>query len=102
MQDQSKFQDPKILLTYQILDEMQETSDSLNQGEVTKAGKRMAFLLRRIEIADDEKEMRKLHEDLTPQNYLFKSYAFVYDAYEKLNAYLNRTYYADFKRARPK
>lgn len=102
MSIQQQFDDPKIVLTLKIINAQEEISSLLNNGLASKAAKEMATLLLRLDIPKEEKELPKLRILLTPENYHLFSKTQVFKFYSKISEFLNRTYFADFHRARPR
>lgn len=97
-----QFNDPKVFLTLSIMRQVENITFHLAEGADGTAGKETALLLLQLDIPDDEKEMIQLRKDVTTQNYNTLSRDAIYRAYSLLCEFLNRTYYKDYKRAKPR
>lgn len=98
----ASFQDPKIVLTINIIHEMQEVSDLLNAGYIASAAKKLLLLMFRLEVPKEGEQLKKIMDVFTIKNYSNFTSDQIIEFYQKTNDYLNRTYYADSRRARPK
>jgi hypothetical protein len=97
-----QFNDPKVFLTISIMRQVEEITFYLAQGYDGTAGKAIALLLLQLDIPDDEKEMVQLRKDVTTQNYNTLGRDIIYKAFSLLCEFLNRTYYKDYRRAKPR
>ena len=97
-----QFEDPKIILTIKIIDAQEEISFLLNNGLTSKAAKEMATLLLRVHIPEDEKEIRALQKQLTPEGYHLATEEEVFRGFALISDFLNRTYFADYHTAKPR
>jgi hypothetical protein len=99
---QRDFEDPKIIYTVKLVNETYTIRMLLAGGSMGTAAKHMAILLLGLVITPEEKEMLTIKKDFTPLTYHHADQEEIYHIYETLCDFLNRTYLADFHRARPK
>jgi hypothetical protein len=97
MQAKENFSDPKIAFTLGIIQEQEFIRYSLNSNNLGTAAKALAVMLLRLDIPKTDNEMLSLCESLTPVNYNLASNELVYSAYKMVSAFLNKTYFKDFK-----
>lgn len=102
MMQNQRFEDPKITFTIKIINEQEIIADLLNQGKLGTAAKRIATLLLRLNIPTDEKEVTELKNNLNPTNYHLYSHEQIFASFITLNEFLNRTYFSDFHKAKPR
>jgi len=98
----SSFEDPKILFTAKLVNEQEFIRQLLNNNHLSIAAKHLATMLLTLQIPDEEKEMKELLKVFTPTNYIEFTTEDLYTAFTLTAAYLNRTYFADFHKAKPK
>lgn len=96
------FEDPKILLTVKLVNEQDYIRAILAEGQNGRAAKHLAILLLGLVIPDEEKEMLELKRVFTPETYHQATLRDILGAYELTTDFLNRTYFADFHKAKPK
>jgi hypothetical protein len=97
------FEDPKIILTASLLRQRDVVVSHINNGLASSAFRSMATLLTQIDIDPGETELLKAEQQLvenTVRSTLPASKVMYY--FQQINAYLNKTYFADFHKARPK
>ena len=95
-----QFEDPKIVFTLKLIEAQDNIYFLLCSLKPQEAARAMAYLLLRFNIPKNEKEMLKLREELTPNTYM--QYSDLSQAFALINDFLNRTYFADYHRAKPK
>jgi hypothetical protein len=96
------FEDPKIILTVKLANEQDYIRALLSEGQNTRAAKHLSILLLGVVIAPDEKEMLELRKKFTPLNYHSVTTNELFKYYELTTDFLNRTYFADFHKPKPK
>ena len=97
IQHADKFQDPKMVFLINIVAEDQRISEILNAGFPASAAKRIAILLSRLDAPKADMKFWQLKTTLTIETYNQLSPGEVYKAYSELSAFLNRTYFKEFK-----
>lgn len=99
---QKGFDEPKIVYTIKLIEAQERIAFLLNDSKYGQAAQEIATLLLRIEIPKDETDMQKLKKELTLDTYIsFKSQD-TNAAFATLCAFLNRTYFADYHKAKPR
>ena len=107
-----EFEDPKIALIFSLLrhvDHITECLDRIEESgpgtgfhkEIIRASLSMALLLRRVDLLDSDKEMLAIKNNITLQNYANINENYVLNAYDTINAFMNRTYFADIRKVKP-
>ena len=97
----TNFEDPKIQLILNIMHQDDEITFHMDQHDEVSAAHDMALLLRRLEINEDDKEIIRLKQILTLQNYDQLTEQQINEAYEQIHDFLNRTYYKGLSNNRP-
>lgn len=96
------FDEPKIQFTIKLIEAQEQISYLINISEFTLAAKAIATLLMRLDIQEDEKELFELKKKLTLETYTTYEFVEIEKAFTALNAFLNHTYFADFRKPKPK
>ena len=107
-----EFEDPTIAVIFSLLrhiDHITECLEHLEENgpgtgfhkEIIRASLSMALLLRRVDLLDSDKEMLAIKNNITLQNYANINENYVLNAYDTINAFMNRTYFADIRRVKP-
>jgi hypothetical protein len=100
MATSTQFEDPKILFTIKLIEAQDNIFYLFCSLRPQDAARAMAYLLLRLNIPKNEKEMIELRQNLTPSTYT--SYMKIENAFSLISDFLNRTYFADYHRAKPK
>ena len=103
MSESHDFEDPKIIQTASLLHQRDAIVMMINGGNASNALTAMATLITQFFIDDSETEMLKAKDELV-QNTIRCTLpsASVMHYWDLINNYLNRTYLADFHKAKPK
>lgn len=98
-----EFEDPKIILSTSLLRQKDSIVMMLNAGLNSDALKAMATLITQFVIEATETELLKAKENLIQNTRCgtIKSSEIMY-YWELLNDYMNRTYFAEYHKAKPR
>jgi hypothetical protein len=101
MPQQQEFEDPKIILTASLLRQRDEIANLINGNSSASALRAMATLMAQLSIEPEEKALIEAKKELI-EHTVFLSADRVMYFFQLINDFLNKTYFADFHKAKPK
>lgn len=96
-----KFDEPKEYYTVLLMQAQERIAFLINESKYGQAAHEMATFLLRVEIPEKEEAMNELSKKLTLESYASFRSQDTNAAFATICGFLNRTYFADYHKARP-